>query len=265
MTTEGGSGGDVAEDRALGRDAGSISDREVIGHPDMASQDDVVADARAARDPNSGHNQAAFANPHVVTHLHQVIELGSTPDDRVVDAPSIDARMGPDLNLVLEDAVADVGNADVFLPIPQVTEALSTQYGPGLEHHTVSDPGAGIAYHTRTDSDVIPDLDAITKRDTLSHSAACTQADISSQHGVGCNGQVSAKLSSSAQSHRGIDPKIRSCGRIQCVQHLNQGAVRIWDYDPDGGAGACGKDLWHQHRAGTRPIQLRGISPGDGE
>jgi len=180
MTAEGGARGDIAEDRALGRDASSISDREVIGDPDMPREDDVIADARAARDADSGHDQAAFADPDVVSHLHQVIELGAAPDDSVVDAAPIDARMGSDLNLVLEDAVADVRDPNVFLSIPQVTEALSTQYGPGLEHDPMSDPGAGIAYHTRADGDVIPDLDAITNRDPLSHSAARTQTDISS-------------------------------------------------------------------------------------
>src|SRR5215207_10932932 len=86
MTAEGGARGDIAEDRALGRDASSISDREVIGDPDMPREDDVIADARAARDADSGHDQAAFADPDVVSHLHQVIELGAAPDDSVVDA-----------------------------------------------------------------------------------------------------------------------------------------------------------------------------------
>ena len=79
------------------------------------------------------------------------------------------------------------------------------------------------------------------------------------------NGWVRSKLSSPAQAHCGIDPKIRRRGWIQRMQHLNQGAVRIGDDDPDAGAGAAGQRLGHQHRACSRPIQFGCVSSGDRE
>ena len=96
--------------------------------PTWPGQDDVVADVRAAGDPDAGHEEAALADAHVVPDVHQVVELGPAADHGVVDAAAVDAGVGADLHLVLQDAAADVGNPLVPAGAGEVAE-------PGAADH----------------------------------------------------------------------------------------------------------------------------------
>ena len=119
MAAERGAGRDVAEHGALGRDPGPVADHQMIGHAHVAGQDDVVPDARAARDADARHEQAAASDPDVVADVDEVVDLGARADHRVVHAPAVDAGVGADLDVVLDDAAADVGDPVVALPRPE--------------------------------------------------------------------------------------------------------------------------------------------------
>ena len=114
VAAEGCAGWHVAKDGALGGDTGTISYDEVIGNADVTRENDVIADPSAAGDSNPGHDQTTLADPDVVSDLYQVVHLSAEANDRVIDAASIDAGVGPHLNFVLQDAAAHVRNPAVL-------------------------------------------------------------------------------------------------------------------------------------------------------
>ena len=50
------------------------------------------------------------ADPHVVRDLHEIVDLRPRADDRVVDAAAVDRRVRADLDVVLDEAAADMRN-----------------------------------------------------------------------------------------------------------------------------------------------------------
>ena len=86
---------DVAEDRALGRDARPDPRCEVIGDADVPGQNDVVAQLRAAGDADAGHEETSLPDPHVVPHVDEIVELGSPSHHGVVYASPIDGELDP--------------------------------------------------------------------------------------------------------------------------------------------------------------------------
>ena len=61
-------------------------------------------------DAHLRHDQTGFPDAHVVRDLHEVVDLRPRADDRVVDAPAVDRRVRADLDVVLDDAAADMWN-----------------------------------------------------------------------------------------------------------------------------------------------------------
>ena len=141
-----------------------VADVQVIGNAHMTRQDYVVADPGAPRDADPRHDQAAFADLHIVADLDQVIQFGAAPDDSVVDTPPVDTGVGADLDLVLQNAAAHVGNPRVPLAVPEVAEAITADYRARLEHHAIADPAARHSIPSRADDGVLAHRYTVTQR-----------------------------------------------------------------------------------------------------
>jgi hypothetical protein len=117
MTAERSTGRDIPEDGALGCNSRSIPDNQVIRDTDVTREYDVVSDPCASCDSDSCHDQTPLSDPDVMSDLNQIVHLGATSDDGVVDAAAIDAGVGTDLHLILEDAAADMWDTGVSLAV----------------------------------------------------------------------------------------------------------------------------------------------------
>ena len=113
----------------------------------LPRDDDPIAQARRTGDANLRHDQAEFPDRAVVSDLHEVVDLGAGADDRVVDAAAIDRRVGADLDVVVDDAPADVRNLLVSALREDVAEAIAADPGARVRDDAIADLGARVHGH----------------------------------------------------------------------------------------------------------------------
>src|SRR5207247_1553159 len=199
----------------LGRDPDALADHQVVGHADVAGQDHVVADSSAPRDADTGHHQAALAQPHVVADVYQVVELGAPPYHRVVHTATVHARVRPDLHLVLDNAPADVRNPAVPGRARAIPESIAADHRSGLEDHSTADRAPRIADHPRAENRVLPYTDLVTQGDALRHSAAVTEANAPAEDDERPQLHLSPQYAARPYPRGGVDPGPRRRGRKQ--------------------------------------------------
>jgi hypothetical protein len=136
----------------------------VIRDSHVPGEDNVVPYSCTAGDPDPGHDQAALADPDIVTDLHEVVQLGATTDDGIVDASPIDASIRSHLDLVLQNTGTHMRDAGVPLTIRQVPKALTPDHGSCLEDDPMTNPGAGVADHSWAYPGIVSEDDSITDR-----------------------------------------------------------------------------------------------------
>src|SRR5215468_9735050 len=66
----------VGHDPAPGPDDSPLADRHIIRKPNLSGQDDAILDDNAAGDAALRDDDAVAADPHIVSDLHQVVDLG---------------------------------------------------------------------------------------------------------------------------------------------------------------------------------------------
>ena len=90
-------------------------------------------------DADLRHEQAEPADPHVVRDVHEVVDLRPRADHRVVDAAAIDRRVRADLDVVLDDAPADVRDLRVRAVAEHVAEAVGPEPRAGVHAHALAE------------------------------------------------------------------------------------------------------------------------------
>ena len=92
--------------------------------------------------------------------LHEVVDLRPGTDHRVVDAASIDRRVGADLDVVLDDAAADMRDLVVNPVAIHVAKPVGAEACAGV--HVTRAPSVVPLYTVTAgkDADVRPDDDA---------------------------------------------------------------------------------------------------------
>src|SRR5262249_26303118 len=136
----------------------------------------------AARDADAGHQQAPLADANVVPHVHEVVQLCPPSHHRIVHAAAVDGGVGADLDIILDDADADVRNAVMSSGIRKVPEPVSPDHCPGLEHDSATDTTLPVAYHPWADEGVRPDGDTVAQRNAFGDVAAVSELDPSPEH-----------------------------------------------------------------------------------
>ena len=88
---------------------------------------------------------------HIVADLDEVVDLGPRANDRVVDAPAIDARIGADLNVVVNQAAPDMGDLAMGTIGKRVAESIAADAHAGVQGHPLADDRSGAAGHVRNE------------------------------------------------------------------------------------------------------------------
>ena len=100
---------------------------------DLARQNHIVIEGGAAGNPRLGADEAMFSNNHVMTDLHQIVDLAPLAHHRAAEARPVDGGIGPDLDVVLEHDIADLGHFLVAAPAKFIAEAVRADNGSRLE------------------------------------------------------------------------------------------------------------------------------------
>src|SRR5881398_1559128 len=91
---------------------------EIVRHAHLPRQDDAASEPRAARDADLRDQDGVLAHLDVVAELHEIVDLGTAPDDRIAERRAVDRAVGADLDVVLDDDAARLGN----LAMPRAVE-----------------------------------------------------------------------------------------------------------------------------------------------
>src|SRR5262249_20639423 len=97
------------------------------------------AELGGAGDADIGHDHAMPADRDVVGDLHEVVDLGALADHRIAERAAIDAAVGTDLHVVLDDDAAHLGHFEVPPGPHGKAEAVLADAHARMQQHAVAD------------------------------------------------------------------------------------------------------------------------------
>src|SRR5882724_7701791 len=131
----------ISKDTGLGPDHCACPNREVISHADLTTHNDTVLQRGATRDSDLAGEQTVTSDRHVVRDLHQIVDLASLPDHGVPDGPAVNARIGADFDVVLDDHTSNLGNLVGSARASHIAKAILPNGTAGVDDDPVADQG----------------------------------------------------------------------------------------------------------------------------
>ena len=236
-------GGDVADEPGLGADLGALAHAQVPGHRGLAADLDEVFQHGGARDADLGDDDAAAAEADVVADLHQVIEAGTGADDGVLHGAAVDGGVGADLDVVLDQHAAELGNGEVAGFGVGEAEAFLADTDAGGQRHAVAEEGVADA-DMGADAAVLAELDAGGEADIGTEAAVGADADLVLDDGKGADLGRGVDGGAGVNEGGGVDAGVQ---RRQGVEHAGDAGPALvggGDLDGGGGFGDAGCHVW---------------------
>ena len=171
------------------------ADLDVADEARLAAHHHEVAELGGAGNARLADDDAMPADHHVVADLHEVIDLGALADHRVLERAAVDAAVGADLHVVLDDDAADLRHLEVTLAAHGEAEAVladphARMQDDAVAHQRVRDarPGADVAAPA--------DRHAVAHHGARRHHRAAPDLGLAADDGAGLDANV-------ALQHRG--------------------------------------------------------------
>src|SRR5262249_61987961 len=125
-----------------GRPAGDLrplADPDVPGGARLPAHHHVVAELARAGDAHMADDYAVPADHDVVPDLHEIINFCPSADDRVPERTAVDAGIGADLDVVLDDHGADLRHLEVAGGGERKPEAVLPDPDAGVQDDPIAD------------------------------------------------------------------------------------------------------------------------------
>src|SRR5262249_3142116 len=132
---------DVPYDAGLRADHHAVTDLQMIDESGLPAHDHMRAEPGAAGDARLGDQDAVRPDRHVVTDLHQVVDLGASPDHAPAERGAIDGHVRAQLDVVLDHDAPELRNLDVPAVVLHVPEAVAADDRAAVDHDAVADHG----------------------------------------------------------------------------------------------------------------------------
>jgi hypothetical protein len=133
-----GAGLEVGDDAATRTDEAAGADFQMPGDTGLGQEEGAGTDLGAAGDAGLGHQRRAGSELDVVGNDAEVVDLHAPANARTAEPRAVDGAVRPDLDVVLEHHVAQLG--DLLQPavlVELVAESVAANHHPGLEDHPV--------------------------------------------------------------------------------------------------------------------------------
>ncbi|MNN21691.1 hypothetical protein D3C81_1350220 [compost metagenome] len=140
--------------------------------PHATGQHAVLADARAAGDPDASGHGSVITDLHVVSDLDLVIQLDPVADPGVGQRATVDSSIDADLHVITNGDAADLRNLAPDALLVGKAEALAADHGTRLDDHTLTDGHVVIQRDPRCQPTTFTDHTAGTDE------AVCADADV---------------------------------------------------------------------------------------
>src|ERR1039457_6292298 len=93
----------------------------------------VIAQPSAAGESHLSHDQAMPADDHIVCDVDQVVDFRSLTDDGGAKRAAVDGGIGADLDIVMDDDVAELKHFAVTPLVEDVAEAVRPDDRTGVD------------------------------------------------------------------------------------------------------------------------------------
>src|SRR5579862_10051873 len=155
----------------------------MAGQAALTADHHVIAETRAARNPDLRHDHATTSHLHVVPDLNEIINHGTGSDHGVRLGAAIDRRVGADLDVIAKTHEPQLRHLDRRRGVWSKAEPV------------LADPDAGIDPHPRAG-------DAMADRGVGANPNIIAKNDGTSDHRVGADEATLADL------HLGTDHRM---------------------------------------------------------
>ena len=110
-----------------------VGQPKVTQHDGTATNRAVRANRRAAGHASAACHGAVFSDAYVVADLHQIVELDAVFQHRVLQCATVNAGIGPDLDVVANQHRAELFDFDPAAAVRCKTETVRTNYRTGVD------------------------------------------------------------------------------------------------------------------------------------
>ncbi len=232
----------VAIHTALRCHARPFADYNVVDQTGLPRENHVVLEHRAAGDPHTGHEQTAGADPHVVAHLDQVVDLRARADHCVPYAPTVHRSVRADFDVVFDDAASHVRNLAMLAVVAaHVPESIASQTHAGMQEHAAPDDSPGIADDAGKKLRVVTDDHAISDHTACPDPHIASESHVASQHNMGADFYRVVPAGADANDGSRVDTRNPGRLRIQGRDERQQRGMWIRYHNPGRRPGGLGE------------------------
>lgn len=194
---------DVFTHSTLGTDLRTLADFDMSDCANLSPKHDIIPQAHAPSDPGPRAYDAMLPNLHVVSDLHQIIDLGPLPDPSAAKSGSINGTVRADFHIVIHLHDPCLRNLDVATTLKLEAEAVAAQDNPGMENCPVADDAASPNGHAIRDATILTDHGVMTDVAAGSDNGTCADP------GAGFNDYVRLDTDAFTQLHARRDHRCR--------------------------------------------------------
>src|SRR5688572_8195079 len=166
-----------------------------------------------------------------MSDLHEVIDLGPRTDDGVVDAAAINRAVGANLNVIVDEAPADVRNLLVGALAEHVAVTVAPDPNAGVRDDAVPDHRARVQRYVREQVTIGADGDAVPHDNVGIDGGAISQSRAVTNNGVRTNGHVLAEDDAPSEMRRGVNAGRRAPDRVKPRKEAQERLQRLFDDD----------------------------------
>jgi hypothetical protein len=94
---------------------------------------------RATGEAHLSHDYTVPPNDNVVRDVHAVVDLGALADDGGAERTAVDRSVGTDLDVVLNNYIADLQHLAVKAFVQHITESILADDGTRVDSNSVAD------------------------------------------------------------------------------------------------------------------------------
>src|SRR5450631_3102662 len=217
----------------------------------------MVADPGTTRNPHLGDNHAILTYLAVVGDLHQVVKLGTAPDQGSLKGCTINTGIGADLHIILKNHDTDLGDWIVTAAIGRITESVTANNCTGLNNTAAADTAALADNRIGMNCRIVAYRYTIINDGSRVDDATVAKRNIIADNSTGIYADVLTERHSDADTGFRHDSAWTLWLHIKECQQFGKGKIRV-GYFNDIAAKAFA--AWrHQHRSGTGISHLGSI------
>ena len=246
--------GHVGNDAGARRIGGVPPDSDMPHRADLPAKRDVVPHDRGAGDACLRHRKAVRAQLAVMADMDEIVDLRAMSDDGRPHRRTVNAHMGADLHVILQDHIADLRHLRMHTVRRRKAETIRTKHGRRMDHAAFSDVAilpyrrAGINHRVFLDLRILTDIGVRIDRHMVpDHRMVIHHRKGHDLHMLP-DGDILPDMRLGTDTFRNFQP------RGENIQQLRKGNPRL--LHPDGGQRKI-LDIFRQHDCGCLAFPCR--------